>query len=129
MNFLQILNEGFQILVPLALIFGITALGLFLNAKKRQVQEKTDSELAHKYLNMLEDTIMKSVISTTQTYVDALKDKNAFDADAQKTAFKMSYDAVVKTLTEEAKTYLTTIISDLESYISTRIEYNVKIFK
>ena len=35
---------------------------------------------------MLEDTIMKSVIATTQTYVEALKGKNAFDEAAQKEA-------------------------------------------
>jgi hypothetical protein len=129
MDFLAILNEAFQVLVPLAIIFGISALALFLNAKKKEVKAKTDSEVAHKYLDMLEDTIMKSVISTTQTYVETLKGKNAFDAEAQKTAFKMSYNAVMSTLTDEAKTYLTTIVADLESYITTRIEYNVKVCK
>lgn len=129
MDFLAILNEAFQVLVPLAIIFGISALALFLNEKKKEVKAKTDNEVAHKYLDMLEDTIMKSVISTTQTYVEALKGKNAFDAEAQKTAFKMSYDAVMATLTDEAKTYLTTIVADLESYITTRIEYNVKVCK
>lgn len=129
MDFLTILNEAFQVLVPLAIILGISALALFLNAKKKEVKAKTDNEVAHKYLDMLEDTIMKSVISTTQTYVDTLKGKNAFNADAQKIAFKMSYDAVMATLTEEAKTYLTTIVADLESYITTRIEYNVSVNK
>lgn len=129
MDFLAILNEVFQVLVPLAIMLGISALALFLNAKKKEVKAKTDNEVAHKYLDMLEDTIMKSVISTTQTYVDALKGKNAFNADAQKIAFKMSYDAVMATLTEEAKTYLTTIVADLESYITTRIEYNVSVNK
>ena len=129
MDFLGILNEAFQVLVPLAIIFGISALALFLNAKKKEVKAKTDNEVAHKYLDMLEDTIMKSVISTTQTYVDTLKGKNAFDVEAQKIAFKMSYDAVMATLTDEAKTYLTTIVADLESYITTRIEYNVSVNK
>ena len=129
MEFMEIMNNAFQIIVPLAITLGITSLAVFLAAKKKQVKEKTDSEIGHKYLDMLEDTIMKSVISTTQTYVDALKGKNAFDAEAQKTAFKMSYDAVMATLTEEAKTYLTTIVADLESYITTRIEYNVSVNK
>lgn len=129
MNWLEILNNAFQILVPLAIMLGITALALFLNAKKKEAKAKTGSEVAHKYLDMLEDTIMKSVISTTQTYVEALKGKNAFDADAQRVAFQMSYDAVMTTLTDEAKNYLTTIIADLESYITTRIEYNVNITK
>lgn len=129
MNFLQILNSAFQILVPLAILFGITTLALFLNAKKKEIKAKTDNEVAHKYLDMLEDTIMKSVVSTTQTYVDTLKDKNAFDLEAQKEAFNRSYNAVMATLTEEAKTYLAAIVGDLKSYITTRIEYNVKLTK
>jgi hypothetical protein len=78
---------------------------------------------------MLEDSILKSVIATTQTYVDSLKDKNAFDEEAQKEAFKKTYDAVVLSLTEEAKIYLSTIIGDLDTYITTRIEYNVNMTK
>ena len=60
---------------------------------------------------------------------DKTANKNAYDAEAQKTAFKMSYDAVMATLTDEAKTYLTTIVADLEAYITTRIEYNVSVNK
>ena len=37
MDFLIILNEAFQVLVPLAIIFGISALALFLDAKKKEV--------------------------------------------------------------------------------------------
>lgn len=129
MDFLAILNEAFQILVPLAIIFGISVLALFLNAKKKEVKAKTDNEVAHKYLDMLEDTIMKSVIATTQTYVDELKGKNAFDVEAQKEAFAKTYDAVISTLTEEATLYLNTLVGDLETYITTRIEYNVKACK
>ena len=129
MDFLTILNNAFQILVPLAITLGVVSLAVYLAAKKKQVKENTDSAIAHKYLDMLEDTIMKSVIATTQTYVEALKGKNAFDEAAQKEAFKRSYDAIAATLTDEAKTYLSTIIGDLESYITTRIEYNVKATK
>lgn len=129
MDIMTTLNEIFQILVPLAIMLGVTSLAVYLGAKKKQVKENTDSEIAHKYLDMLEDTIMKTVISTTQTYVEELKDKNAFDADAQKEAFAKTYNAVVNTLTEEAALYLTTIVGDLETYITTRIEYNVSVNK
>ena len=129
MTFIEILNQAFQILVPAAIILGTTYLAIFLNAKKNQIKENTDSEIAHKYLDMLEDTILKNVIATTQTYVQSLKDKNAFDEEAQKEAFKKTYDAVVISLTDEAKKYLNTIIGDLGTYITTRIEYNVKVTK
>jgi hypothetical protein len=78
---------------------------------------------------MLEDTITKAVIATTQTYVEALKNKNAFDEEAQKEAFTRTYNAVIAVLNEDAYKYLTSAVGDLESYITTRIEYNVKVCK
>lgn len=122
---LATLNELFWTLVPVILTIGTIFLSIFLNTKKKEIKEKTDNEIAHKYLDMLEETIMKSVNATTQTYVEALKGKNAFDAEAQQEAFKKTYTAVLATLTDEAKLYLNTIIGDLETYITTRIEHNV----
>lgn len=122
---LATLNELFWALVPVILTIGTIFLSIFLNTKKKEIKEKTDNEIAHKYLDMLEETIMKSVNATTQTYVEALKGKNAFDAEAQQEAFKKTYTAVLATLTDEAKFYLNTIIGDLETYITTRIEHNV----
>ena len=55
-------------------------------------------------------------------FFDALKDKNAFDAEAQKEAFKKTYEAVSAILTEEAKKYLEQIVGDLELYIKQQIE-------
>jgi hypothetical protein len=40
---------------------------------------KTDSTMTDKYLGLLETTIIDCIKATNQTYVNALKDKNAFD--------------------------------------------------
>lgn len=77
-------------------------------------------------MQMLSDTITNAVIATNQTYVDNLKDKNAFDADAQKEAFEKTYEAIMKTLNAEAYKYLQEAYVDLETYIRTRIESEVK---
>ncbi len=75
---------------------------------------------------MLSDTITNCVIATNQTYVDNLKDKNAFDEEAQKVAFEKTYQAIMKTLNDEAYKYLEEIYGDLEEYIKTKIESEVK---
>ena len=43
MDFIAILNEAFHLLVPLAIILGISALALFLNAKKKEVKAKSST--------------------------------------------------------------------------------------
>lgn len=129
MNWLEILNTIFQVAIIPLLIAGTAYLVSLISAKTKQIKDKTENDTVDKYLGMLEDTITKAVIATTQTYVEALKGKNAFDEAAQKEAFTRTYNAVLAVLTEDAKKYLTTAVGDLESYITTRIEYNVNVCK
>ena len=129
MNWLEIGNWAFQTLVPIALLLGSVSLIVYIGIKKKEIKDKTDSDTVDRYLDMLETTITDAVLTTTQTYVEALKNKNAFDIEAQKIAFKMSYDAVMKVLTDDAKLYLQTIVGDLQTYITNKIEAKVKLTK
>ena len=129
MNWSEILNTIFQVAIIPLIVAGAGLLISFISAKTKQIKDKTENDIIYKYLDMLEDTITKAVIATTQTYVEALKNKNAFDEAAQKEAFKRTYNAVISVLTEDAYKYLTTAVGDLEAYITTRIEYNVNVCK
>ena len=98
----------------------------WINARANEIKAKTKDEKVQKYITMLNDTIVSAVIATNQTYVDALKEKNAFDIEAQKEAFNRVYETIIATMTEEADMYLTEVIGDLEEYIRTKIEEAVK---
>lgn len=101
----------------------------WVNAKTAEIADTRKNETEKKYLNMLNNTISDCVIATTQTYVDALKKQGAFDAEAQKVAFTMTYEAVVKLLTDEATEYLTEAVGDLNLYITQKIESEVNLNK
>ena len=101
----------------------------FINIKSNEIQNKVDSEIGDKYIDMLADTISACVIATNQTYVEALKKQNAFTPEAQKEAFTLTYNAVMSVLTDEAKVYLTAIYGDLTTYITNKIEAEVNISK
>ena len=90
----------------------------WVNAKSSELAEKTNNELYAKYITMLNNTISDCVIATTQTYVDTLKKQGAFDIEAQKVAFTMTYEAIIKLLTDEASKYLNQTIGDLNLYIT-----------
>ena len=100
-----------------------------LKAKKSEVLAKTENETTKKYINMLDETITSCVYATNQTYVNTLKQEGSFDAESQKKAFKATYDAVMAILTEDAKKYLTESVSDLELYITNKIEAQVAFTK
>ena len=75
-----------------------TYLITFIKNKTESLKKETDNELYKKYMGQLSDTIISCVIATNQTYVNALKDKNMFDAAAQYYSFTRTYDAVMSIL-------------------------------
>ena len=97
----------------------------WIRTKSAALVASADNDLSKKYIAMLTDTVTNAVIAVKQTYVDALKGKNAFTAEAQKEAFTMAYTAVLNNLTNEAKVYLNEAYGDLESYIKVLIEAKV----
>ena len=129
MTWLDIIHQLFQTLLPVAMAAISVTLIYYITNVVKSSKIKTDNELAIKYLDMLEDTITKAVLATTQTYVENMKNKNAFDKEAQKTAFDMTYNAVMKVLTDDVKVYLEQIVGDLDTYITAQIEATVKLAK
>ena len=129
MDWMVILYQIFDLcIVPL---LGILTMYLvqFIRMKSQEIADKTESDLADKYIQMLTDTITACVIATNQTYVDALKKQGKFDREAQKYAFDLTFNAVMAVLSDEAKHYLASIYGDLTAYITTRIEAEVNVSK
>ena len=129
MDWMIIVEQIFKlVLFPVISIGGIYLI-YFLSTKINELKNKTNSDIAEKYLDMLNDTIASTVLATTQTYVESLKKQNKFDAEAQKIAFQQTYDAVMKILTDEAKKYLIASVGDLETYVTNKIESEVALNK
>jgi len=126
MDWLNLLEEIFKVcLIPLLGVLTTYIIKYISNITKSMI-ENNDKKNIDKYITLLEEIVTECVIATNQTYVDALKKQNAFDLEAQKTAFKMTYDAVLSILTEEAKECLELMYGDLAAYIKQKIEAEVK---
>ena len=129
MDWANVLSQVFELVVyPVLSIAGIYLTHL-ISAKIKELKQKTKDETTQKYLDMLDETISNAVLATTQTYVESLKKQGKFDMEAQKVAFKQTYDAVMKVLTADAVKYVTESVGDLEIYITNKIEANVKLCK
>ena len=129
MEWMALLANIFEVCI-IPLLGVLTAyLVSYIKNKSKDLANKVDNELADKYIAMLGDTISACVIATNQTYVENLKKEHLFDADAQKEAFKRTYEAVMAVLTEEAVIYLSSIYGDLTAYITNKIEAEVNLSK
>lgn len=129
MDWLKLLQEIFVVCVIPLLGVLTKYLISYIEAQKENIKTKNDNELTNKYIDLLAETIETCVIATNQTYVDSLKKKNQFTREAQLEAFKMTKEAVLTILSEEAEKYLTAIYGDLDTYIVNQIQACVNINK
>lgn len=97
----------------------------WLAAKAEEIKEQSEDALYWKYIDMLKTTVTQCVLTTQQTYVSTLKAEGKFDLEAQKKAFDQTFKAIKDLLTAEAIDYLSTIIPDLDDYITKLIESQV----
>lgn len=129
MDWLNLLADIFEVCI-IPLLGVLTAYAVkYIQVKSAEITEKTDNALADKYTVMLADTISACVLATNQTYVEALKKQGSFNAEAQKTAFNMTLNAVMEILSDDAKEYLSEAFGDLNSYITSQIEASVNVNK
>lgn len=129
MTTIDLIKQIFEVcIIPL---FGVLTVYItsLIQKKTKEITKETDNEIANKYINLLSETITQCVIATNQTYVESLKKSGSFDEEAQKEAFRRTYESVMNILTVEAKQYLTNIYGDLDKYITSKIESEVNINK
>lgn len=126
---LELIAQIFEICILPLLGILTTYFIKWINIKMKDLSNSRENEKEQKYIEMLNNTITECVMATTQTYVDALKKQGAFDIEAQKTAFNMTFTAVTALLTDEAQKYLNEAVGDLTLYITQKIEAEVQINK
>ena len=129
MEIMELISQIFEVcIIPLMGV--LTAFFVkWIDCKTEELKTSVKNEKTEKYIGMLNETITNCVIATTQTYVDALKAQGAFDLEAQKVAFNMTYESIVKLLTDEATEYLNEAVGDLNLYITQKIEAEVNLNK
>ncbi len=98
----------------------------FIETQRDIIIKENNNEIQNKYIALLAETIKTCVIATNQTYVDALKNKDAFTPEAQKEAFNRTLNAVLVILGEEGQKYLSEVYGDLNTYITNQIQAEVK---
>lgn len=98
---------------------GITALAGYVSAK-------TANDLAQKYLEDAANAVATAVSQTSQTYVDGLKEHGNFTKENQKVALSLSVDQARNLLTADARDFLEKAYGNLNSFLVSKIEAEVR---
>ena len=98
----------------------------FLRKKSEQTGAQIDNMELKELLDEVTDAVSTAVTYTSQTYVDALKKEGIFDVEAQKTALETSLKMAISLLSESARSALATIYGNLDDYLVSKIEAEVR---
>ena len=98
----------------------------YLRRKSEQIIAQTDNMTIKAFLVEATDAVSTAVTYTSQTFVDALKKEGNFNKDKQQEALKKSLDKAISLLSEPAKNALTDIYGNLEAYLTSKIEAEVR---
>lgn len=115
MNWQAILLSVISIVLTALVSWGAERLIALINSKL------ANSKYA-KYLTSVVDVITRAVKTTYQTYVETLKDKNMFTADAQKEALSKAGEMALAQLSEDSKKWIETNFGDVKTWIANTIE-------
>lgn len=126
MEFLQNLLYAVVIAaVPVVTTFVCRLLVSLYDKNQNKIKDEKVASVIKKVTNIVVD----AVETTTSTYVKGLKADNFFDEEAHKEAFKMTYDAVTKQLTEDTTALIKEEFGDIETYLTNKIESLVEQLK
>lgn len=97
-----------------------------IKRKAEQIGAQTDSLELKSLIEQVADAVSTAVTYTSQTFVDSLKRNGLFDTDAQKQALQMSLDKATSLLSDVAKEALEEVYGDLNEYLTSKIEAEVR---
>ena len=109
------------IILPLIYFLGYK-LSAFLSAKIK-------NEKAANFIKQASEIVLNAVRSVFQTYVESLKNSGSFNSEAQKIAFNLAKNIIIKQMTEELKTFIITNYGDLDEWIRNQIESSINLLK
>lgn len=94
----------------------------YLTAKKTQIEVSTENQVFTDTVSDAVDLIVKAVNTVSQTYVEGLKKEGKFTEEAQKEAFDKAFTTAKTLISVESQELLSTVYSDVDSWIRIQIE-------
>lgn len=113
------------VIIPVLAIFIGNAIKYGTNLMQTKNKKET-GEIINKYIDIANKIVIDVVDYVAQTFVDSLKKEGKFDLDAQRAAYEEAENRILELLTPELKKVIDSIYGDVDIWLSTQIEAEVK---
>ena len=120
------LNALLTAIVTTAIPFMVGFISISVKKVADRLAERTQSETHRAYIREIAQAVETAVAYTSQTYVDEMKGKDMFNADAQKKALNMCMNTAFDLLSIKAEQYLTNNYCDVDDFLKPLVEAEVK---
>lgn len=118
----EILKETILSVITLFTIILSGCITKIITLKINELSNKTKNEKKLEFLAWVNNIVVQCVDTTTQTYVESLKNSNSFDKDAQKEAFDKTMTNITNLLSDADTQILTNYVGDVSTWLTTAIE-------
>ena len=108
--------------VPIITVYTVK----FLSTQFNKLKVETDQLIINNTIKEASDIILKVVTSTSQTYVDSLKESGKFDKEAQDKAFNHTKETIFTLLNDETKELIEFLYKDINTWLDVQIESAVR---
>lgn len=125
-NWTQVMQTACYLVITVVLPVIAKPVFAFFKAKALESVDKVEDNTAKRYLKMALEDVSDAVEHTFQTYVDSLKDKGEFNKEAGEEAFNRAKERALSLMSEDVKKYIETAYGDLNLWLETQIEANVR---
>ncbi len=124
------MNEFLTTLLQAVLVAAVPVCAAFIGKGLKALADylgaKSESDTVKKYLADAANAVATAVTYTSQTYVDKLKEHGSFTEENQHEALSLALAQAKNLLTAEARDYLDKAYGDLNVYLTSRIEAEVR---
>ena len=124
------MNEFLTTLLQAILVAAVPGcaafLGKGLKALASYLGQKSENDTVKMYMEAIADAVATAVTYTSQVYVDKLKETGQFTKENQREALGIAVAQAKNLLTAEAAAFLETAYGDLNEYLQSRIEAEVR---
>ena len=124
------MNEFLTTLLQAVLVAAVPVcaafLGKGLKVLANYLGQKSESDTVKMYMEAIADAVATAVTYTSQVYVDKLKETGQFTKENQREALGIAVAQAKNLLTAEAAAFLESAYGDLNEYLQSRIEAEVR---